>query len=49
MNAQQRTQIPRTRAMKNTLSAARRIPTAKDKGRVTHTWARWMKLVTNQE
>lgn len=48
MNARQRLQIPQTRAYKNAQSAARRIATAKDKGRVAHTWAKHMHAVIQE-
>jgi hypothetical protein len=45
MTAAQLRSIPQTRAYRNAMRQARRICSAKDKARATHTWAKHMHKV----
>jgi hypothetical protein len=45
MTAAQIRSIPKSRAYRNAMRAARRICSTKDKGKAAHTWARWMHQV----
>lgn len=45
MTSAQLASIPKTRAYRNAMRQARRICSAKDKGRAAHTWAKHMHKV----